>query len=146
MVDSRPNHADQLTGNVDRLQRRTLVVTTIPLLRTPLHLRNIVGRQGKMFETSTSSYSPGRNEVVQRQRVEGSESTSRTLHGLIDRFGRRIHTIRVISSGPRVLDVVPRLEMLEALCTSIVDVLGIGDELGRRRRSVGSRHFEWRTG
>ena len=44
-----------------------------------------------------------------------------------------------------VLDVVPCLELLEALCASIVDVLGIGNKLGRRR-SVGSRHFEWRMG
>ena len=49
-------------------------------------------------------------------------------------------------SGPHVFDVVPGLELLEALSVSIVDVLGIGDKLGRRRRSVGSRHFEWRTG
>ena len=49
-------------------------------------------------------------------------------------------------SGLSVLDVVAALELLEALRASIVDVLGIGDELRRRRRSVGSRHFEWRTG
>ena len=46
----------------------------------------------------------------------------------------------------RVPDVVPRLELLEAFGASIVDVLSIGHELRRRRRSVESRHFEWRTG
>ena len=45
-----------------------------------------------------------------------------------------------------VLDVVVALEPLEALCPSIVDVLSIGDKLRRRSRSVGSRHFVWRTG
>ena len=49
-------------------------------------------------------------------------------------------------SGSRVLDIVLRLELLEPLSTGIVNVLSIGDELGRRRGSVGGRHFEWRTG
>ena len=49
-------------------------------------------------------------------------------------------------SGMSPLDVVPSFELFEALGMSIVDVLGIGDELRRRRRSVGSRHFVWRTG
>ena len=52
----------------------------------------------------------------------------------------------IVSSNPSILDVVPRLELLEALSVGVVDILGIGDELGRRGRSVGSRHFEWRTG
>ena len=46
--------------------------------------------------------------------------------------------------GPSVLDVVPRLELLETLHTGIVNILGVGDKL--RRRSVGSRHFVWRMG
>ena len=48
--------------------------------------------------------------------------------------------------NPSVLNVVATLESLEALRPSIVDLLSIADELRRRRRSVGSRHFEWRTG
>ena len=56
-----------------------------------------------------------------------------------------IYPIGIVASDTSVLDVVPRLELLETLGTGIVDVLSIGDEL-RRRRSVGSRHFEWRTG
>ena len=54
-------------------------------------------------------------------------------------------TVRIITGGPSILDVESTLELLEALHLSIVNVLGIGDEL-RRRRSVGSRHFKWRTG
>ena len=49
-------------------------------------------------------------------------------------------------SGPHVLDVVPCLELLEALRTGVVNVLGIGDELRRRRRSVGGRHFDVEDG
>ena len=49
-------------------------------------------------------------------------------------------------SGPRILDVVLRLELFEALGVSIVDVLGVRDKLGRRSRSVGSRHFDVEDG
>ena len=94
----------------------------------------------------TSSGGTQRDEVVQRQSVEGLESTTRTLDHLVDRFSRRIHAVGIIASGPRIFDVVPHLETLEALYPSIVDILGVGNELGRRRGSVGSRHFVWRTG
>ena len=53
--------------------------------------------------------------------------------------------MRIVASDMGVLDVVAAFELLKALHLSIVNVLRIGDEL-RRRRSVGSRHFEWRTG
>ena len=49
-------------------------------------------------------------------------------------------------SGPHVLDIVLRLELLEALSAGVIDILGVGDELGRRGRSVGGRHFDWRMG
>ena len=65
---------------------------------------------------------------------------------MIDNLRRRIDPIGIVTSGTGVLDVVPRLELLETLGAGIVDILGIGDELRRRRRSVGSRHFGWRTG
>ena len=48
--------------------------------------------------------------------------------------------------GPSIFDVVVSFETFKALHLGIVDVLGIGNELRRRRRSVGSRHFKWRTG
>ena len=146
MVDPRPNDADQLLTNVDHLQTQTLIVPTIPLLRAVFHLHHVVGCQGQSLEATTSSYSPRGDEVVQRQRVEGPESTSRTLHSLIDRFGRRIDPVGIIMSGLSILDVVLRLELFETLRAGIVNILGVGNELGRRRRSVGSGHFEWRTG
>ena len=61
-------------------------------------------------------------------------------------FRSRINPVGIVASDSSVLDVVPRLELLEALGASIVDILSEGNELRRRRRSVGSRHFEWRTG
>ena len=55
-------------------------------------------------------------------------------------------TIWIITGGPSVLDVVVTLESLKALHLSIVDVLGVGDKLRRRRRSIGSRHFNVEDG
>ena len=43
--------------------------------------------------------------------------------------------------SPGVLDVESCLELLETLGMGIVNILGIGDKLGRRRRSIGGRHF-----
>ena len=86
------------------------------------------------------------DEIVQRQGVEGTESTTRTFYCLVDGFGQRVYAVGIVASGSRVLDVVPCLETLEPIRAGIVDVLSIGDELRRRRRSVGSRHFVWRTG
>ena len=74
------------------------------------------------------------------------EGTTWTLHSLVDGFGRRVDPIGIIASSPRVLDIVLRLELLETLGMGIVDILSIGDELGRRRRSVGGRHFDVEDG
>ena len=65
---------------------------------------------------------------------------------MVDDFGRRIDRIGIIVGSSGVLDVVLRLELLEALGAGVVDVLSIGDELGRRRRSVGGRHFDVEDG
>ena len=48
--------------------------------------------------------------------------------------------------SPDILDVVPCLELLEALHMSVVDVLGVGNELRRGRRSIGGRHFDVEDG
>ena len=91
---------------------------------------------------TTSSHGARRDEIVQREGVERTKGAPWTLNGLIDHLGRRIGCVWIITSGPGVLDVVLRLELLEALCTGIVDVLGVRNKLGRRRRSIGSRHFD----
>ena len=65
---------------------------------------------------------------------------------MVNNLRRRIDPIGIVASNMSVLDVEPRLELLEPFGTGVVDILSIGDELGRRRRSVGSRRFEWRTG
>ena len=64
---------------------------------------------------------------------------------MIDDLWRWVDPVGIVPSGTSILDVVPRLELLEPLGMGVVDVLSVGDEL-RRRRSVGGRHFEWRTG
>ena len=74
------------------------------------------------------------------------ESTPWTFDGLEDHLGRRIRPIRIVMGSTGILDIVMSLETLEALHLGVIDILGIGDKLRRRRRSVGSRHFEWRTG
>ena len=84
------------------------------------------------------------NEVVERKTIKGTERTPWTLNGLIDHLGRQIGPIQIITCSSGILDIVPRLELLEAFCPSIVNILGVGDKL--RRRSIGCRHFEWRTG
>ena len=132
-------------GNIDRLRARTLVVTTIPLLRAAFHLRRIVGHQGQTLEAATSSDRTRGNEVVQGQRVERSKGAAWTLDGLVNDFSRRVGRIGIVAGGTGILDVELRLELLEALCPRIIDVLSVGDE-GRRRRSTRSGHFEWRTG
>ena len=98
-----------------------------------------------MLETMTSGHRPRRDEVVQGQPIEGTERTPRTLDSLENHLGRRIDPPRIVTGDTGVLDVVAALEPLEALRPSIVNILRIADEL-RRRRSVGGRHFEWRTG
>ena len=137
MIQTSPDDTDQLSAGVDCPQLRPLVVTSVPFLCAVFHLCSIIGSQGQMLQMTTSCHGASRNKVVQGKRVERPESTPWTLHCLIDRFGQRVQTIGFVASSPHVLDVVLRLELLKALGASIVDVLGIGDELGRRGRSVG---------
>ena len=95
---------------------------------------------------TTSGYRTSRDKVIQGETVKRTEHTPRTLHSLVNHFGRRVDPVWIVVGGPGILDVVPHLELLEALCMSIVNILGIGDELRRIRRSIGSRHFKRRTG
>ena len=146
MVDPCPNDSDQLSTNIDHLEVQPLIVMSVPLLCALFHLSRIVGRQGQMLESTTSGHRTSRNEVIKRERIKGLERTPWTFNGLINRPCRRINPIGIVTSGPSVLDIVPHLELFEALRMSIVDILGVRDELRRRRRSVGGRHVKWRTG
>ena len=112
MVNPGADHTDQLLTDVNCLRRSTLIIPPIPLLRAAFHLCRIVGRQGESLEATTSSYGTSRDEVVQGERIKGPESTPWTLHGLIDGFGGGINAVRIVTGGPHVLDVVPRLELL----------------------------------
>ena len=132
MVDPRPNDTDQLPTYVDHLRTQPLIVMAIPLLRAAFHLCCIVGCQGKMLEATMSSDCPRGDKVVEGKRVEGPESASRTLHGLIDGFGGGVNAIGIVVSSSHILDIVLRLKLLEALRVSIVNVLSVGNELDRK--------------
>ena len=93
-----------------------------------------------MLKTTMSGHGTRRDKVVEGKTIEGLESTSWTLDSLVNHLSRRIGHIQIIASSSGVLDIVLGLELLEALHTSIVNILGIGDKL-RRRKSVGSRHL-----
>ena len=137
---------NQLLGYVDRLRTGTLIVSAVPLLRAAFHLRRIVGHQGQPLEATMSGHGTGGNEIIQQQRVKGSESATRTLDGLVDSFRRGVDPVGIVTGSPGILDIVPRLETLEALGAGVVDILSVGDERSRRRRSDWGRHFEWRMG
>ena len=130
MIQPCPDNADQLPRYVDCLRTRTLIIPVIPFMRAVFHLCHVIGHQGQTLKATTCSHSARRNEVVQRQRVEGLESATRTLDSLVDGFGQRIHAMWIVVSGSHILDVEPRLELLETLSAGIVNILGIGDELG----------------
>ena len=98
-----------------------------------------------MLETTASGHGPTGDEVVQQQPVEGLLRTPRPLCSLVNAFSCWIGPMRIIVSTSHVLDIVGGFEPLEALHPSIVDVLGEGDE-SRRRRSIGSRHFDVEDG
>ena len=140
MVQTGTNNTNQLMTGIYRRRSRPLLITPVPLLHTAFHLCRVVGSQGQTLKTMASSHRPRGNEVVQRQPVKSPLRTPRTLGSLEDIFGCWISPTRIIASNPRVLDIVGGFEPLEALRPSVVDVLGEGDE-SRRRRSVGSRHF-----
>ena len=146
MVQTGTNNPHQLTTRINRQRIQPLVVASVPLLRATFHLHRIVGSQGQVLETTTSSHRPRGDEVVQGQPIEGLLRATRSLRSLVDVFGCWISPARIIVSNPRVLDVVGGFEPLEALRPSIVDVLGKRDKSRRRRGSIGSRHFVWRLG
>ena len=93
-----------------------------------------------MLEMTMSGHRTRRDKVIEGKTIKGPESAPQTLHSLIDCLSQWISPVGIVMGGPGILDVEPCLELFKALHTSIVDVLGIGDEL-RRRRSVGGRHF-----
>ena len=145
MVQTSTNDSHQLTTRIDRLRIWPLVVAPVPLLHASFHLSHVIGSQGQTLKTTTSGHGTRGDKVVQGQTIEGSECTHWTLDSLVHRLGQRIGPPRIVAGSSSILDIIAALEPLKAFHTSIVDVLGVGDEL-RRRRSIGGRHFEWRMG
>ena len=82
---------------------------------------------------------PSKDEVVQGQRFQRSLRHPWTFDGLIDGFGRGIDRVGIITSGPGVLDVVLRLELLETFGASIV-------ALGARGPGNQQKHLEYIAG
>ena len=145
MVKTGTDDTHQLTAGINNIQPWTLVIALVPFLGTMMHLDGVVGSKGETFEMTASSNSPCLNKVLKGETIKSPLGTSRTLRGLVDVFSLRIGPTWIVTSGPGVLAVVIGLKPLEALHLGIVDVLGEGDE-SRRRRSVGSRHFDVENG
>ena len=145
MVQTGTNNPHKLTTRIDGCRVWPLVIAPIPLLCASLHLSHIIGSQGQALETTMHSHQSRGNKVIEGKTIKGMESTPWTLNSLIDHLSQRVGPVQIITSGSGILDVVPHLELLEALCLGVINILGIGNEL-RRRRSVGSRHFIWRMG
>ena len=116
----------------------------VPFLCAASHLRSITGHQRQALETMTSSNQSGGDEVLKGETVEGPLRTSTRLDGIVDIFHRQVGTMRIVTGTVSCLLVEDSLVLFEALRIGEVDVLGKGHE--SRRRSVGSRHFEWRMG
>ena len=92
----------------------------------------------------TSSDRSRSDEVSKGESLEGSLRAARRLDSVVDVFCHQVSPSLIIASNPSILLVVDRMELLEAFCVGVVDVLSIGHK--RSRRSVGIRHFVWRTG
>ena len=146
MVQTGPDDTHQLMADIHDLQTHPLVVVFVPFLGATTHLCCIVGSKGKALEMTVCRNSPHLNKVLKGKTIEGSFQTTGTLCSLVHVFSARICPARIVTSGTSVLAVVGSFELLEALCLGIVDILGKGDENRRRRGSIGSRHFVWRTG
>ena len=72
------------------------------------------------------------NKVVKGKTVKGMESTPWTLNSLIDYLSQRVGPVQIIMSGSGILDVVPYLELLEALHLGVVRIGSKRDQSRRR--------------
>ena len=119
-----------------------MVVTFVPSLDAMPHLGSIVRSKREAFQATMSSNGPSLYEVLKGEAIEGPLRTTRTLGSLVYIFSPWIGPVRIITGGMGVLVIVSGLEPLEALSLGVVDILGKGNERGRRSRSIGSRHFD----
>ena len=86
MVQPSTNNPYQLMTSINCHQVWPLVVTPIPLLHAMFYLHHVAGSQGQVLEMTTSGHGPRRNKVVEGETIKGTESTPRTLDGLMDHF------------------------------------------------------------
>ena len=144
VVQPCPHHSDQLMTGVDNFWPRPLVVMPVPLLHAAFHLRHIVRHQGQMLETMTSSDQSQSDEILERECVEGPLQTTRTLDSVVYIFCHWVGPPWIIMGSPGILLVENGLVPFEAFHLGVIDILSEGNKSGRR--SIGSRHFVWRTG
>ena len=123
----------------------TLLIMPVPLLHAMFYLCHIVGSQGQALEMTTSSHRTRGDKVDKGETIKGPQRTPWTLHSLVDGLSCWVGPPWIIMGGTGILDIVRGLEPLEALHLGVVDILGKGDK-SRRRRSVGSRHFNVEDG
>ena len=145
MIQTGPNYTNQLSTSVNNVQPRTLIVTLIPFLGAVSHLGGIVQSKGKTFEMMMSGNGPRLNEVLKGKAIKGPFGTAWTFGCLVHIFGSRASPSQIVASSTSILVIIRSLKLLEALHLGVIDILGEGDKSGRRR-SIGSRHFKWRTG
>ena len=83
------------------------------------------------------------DEVMEGELLELPLSQTGSFHLVINNLRDWIWSVRIVPGTTSVLLVVEVLELFEPLHLGVVEISSIGDEA--RRRSVGSRHFVWRT-
>ena len=145
MVKTDTDDTDELTTCINHLCPCSLVVVHVPLLCTVFHLCVVVGSQGQMLQMTTSHNWTQHQEVLEGQLFEGSFGASGILDLIVDSLWDQIGGVWIVMCGASILLVVQGLELLEALHLGVVGISSEGDK-SRGRRSVGSRHFVWRTG
>ena len=136
---------NQLMTQVNNLWPFPLVIAIIPLLHIVGHLDIIVQYQGKVFEVTMSSDGSWDDEILEGKLLKLPLRTPRILNLVINNLQDRIRQVGIIANSTSVPLVVQGLELLESPYSSVVRIGSVGDK-ARRWKSVGSRHFVWRTG
>ena len=86
------------------------------------------------------------DEVLEGESIKGPLQTTRTFDGIVDISHHQVGPLWIVTSSPGVLLVEDGFVPLEAFQVGVIDVLSVGRKRSRWRRSVGGRHFMWRTG
>ena len=100
-----------------------------------------------MLQTMTSGNRPQSDEVLKRVCVEGPLRTAGRLDGVVNIFSHQVGPTRIVMGGEGILLVEDGVVLFKALHLGVINILGEGNKSrGRRRRSIGGRHFMQRMG